>query len=208
MLAGDTLGAWGKMARFRSIQRLQKINNSTVIGGGGDIADFQHITKVLKETQNDDWILDDDHSKTPKEYHQLLTRIMYQRRNKFDPLWNAVIVGGVEPTYDGSQPKPFLGYVDLIGTNYEGDLLATGFGNYLAVPILRKYLDIKNGYQNISREEAKYILDEALKVLFYRHCVTINKIQTATVTTDGVEISEPYKLNTEWEYSGFNIRND
>jgi 20S proteasome alpha/beta subunit len=34
--------------------------------------------------------------------------------------------------------KPFLGYVDLIGTSYEENFIATGFGAYLAIPIIRE----------------------------------------------------------------------
>lgn len=42
-----------------------------------------------------------------------LTRVMYNRRGKMDPLWNSLIVGGVEA--DGT---PFLGTVGMIGTHY------------------------------------------------------------------------------------------
>lgn len=48
------------------------------------------------------------------------------RRSKFDPLWTTFVVGGIQ---DG---KPFLGYVDKLGTAYEDDTVATGYGNYLA----------------------------------------------------------------------------
>ena len=32
----------------------------------------------------------------------------------------------------------FLGYVDLRGGAYEANVLATGFGAYVAIPLLRK----------------------------------------------------------------------
>jgi len=38
---------------------------------------------------------------------------MYNRRGKMDPLWNSLVVGGVEA--DGT---PFLGTVGMIGTHY------------------------------------------------------------------------------------------
>jgi 20S proteasome subunit beta 7 len=45
---------------------------------------------------------------------------MYQRRNKFNPLWNDLVVGG----FEGG--KPYLGTVDSIATHYNDDHIATG----------------------------------------------------------------------------------
>ena len=39
---------------------------------------------------------DDGNSLGPKEVHSYLTRVMYNRRNKFNPLWNSVVLGGVK----------------------------------------------------------------------------------------------------------------
>merc|ERR1712018_528348 len=49
----------------------------------------------------------------PEALHCWLTRVLYNRRSKFDPLWNTIIVGGIQ---DG---KPFLGCVDHIGTAWK-----------------------------------------------------------------------------------------
>jgi 20S proteasome subunit beta 7 len=38
----------------------------------------------------------------------------------------------------GYRDAPFLGYVDLIGTAYEENFVSTGFGAYLAIPIIRE----------------------------------------------------------------------
>ena len=89
---------------------------------------------------------------------------MYNRRSKFDPLWNTVVVGGFEK----GQPYVifncdirihtavinkyllttlkliqvmllsyrFLGYVDKIGVAYEGDTIASGYGAYIALVIV------------------------------------------------------------------------
>nr|ACH46183.1 putative proteasome beta 4 subunit [Taeniopygia guttata] len=43
MLAADTVGSYGSLARFRGISRLLKVNDSTVLGASGDLADFQHL---------------------------------------------------------------------------------------------------------------------------------------------------------------------
>ena len=56
----------------------------------------------------------------------LLTSLL-QRRNQQNPLWNDVIIAGPN----------FLGFVDKIGTTFCDDFIATGFGSYLSLPILR-----------------------------------------------------------------------
>jgi 20S proteasome alpha/beta subunit len=43
---------------------------------------------------------------------------------RFDPLWNSLVIGGIE---DG---KPFLGTVGMIGTCYSDVHIATGEASY------------------------------------------------------------------------------
>ena len=105
----------------------------------------------------DEDCLNDGFNYTPKMLFTWLTRVLYQRRSKFNPLWNTYIVGGFQ---DGepyvaleyncsrhwhasekwkhvklvhhSSSCSYLGYVDKIGTAYEAPTLASGFGAYLA----------------------------------------------------------------------------
>lgn len=51
---------------------------------------------------------DDGNSLGPKEVHSYLTRVMYNRRNKFNPLWNSLILGGVKNGHK------YLGMVGLV----------------------------------------------------------------------------------------------
>jgi hypothetical protein len=53
---------------------------------------------------------DDGNSLGPKEIHSYLTRVMYNRRNKFDPLWNSLVLGGVKKGPKGDEEK-YLGMV-------------------------------------------------------------------------------------------------
>ncbi|KAJ2345600.1 Proteasome subunit beta type-7, partial [Coemansia sp. RSA 2618] len=76
------------------------------------------------------------------------------------------------------------------------DCIATGFGAHLALPMLRKRVDGRA--DEISEEEAVGILDECMRVLLYRDCRTFNRLRRAKVTAQGVEISEPYALETNW----------
>ena len=75
----------------------------------------------------------------------------------------------------------FLGYVDLLGTTYEASTLATGYGAYIAQPLLRKAVE---GREHVlTEEEGIAILDNAMKVLFYRDARSINKVRGFTPLT-------------------------
>lgn len=41
-------------------------------------------------------ILDDGHALTSSQIYEYLSNVMYSKRSKMDPFWNAFIVGGVE----------------------------------------------------------------------------------------------------------------
>mmetsp|Transcript_9069 Transcript_9069/g.20092 ORF Transcript_9069/g.20092 Transcript_9069/m.20092 type:complete len:268 (-) Transcript_9069:1035-1838(-) len=191
MLASDTLGSYGSLARFRDVERIKQFGDYTLIGASGDLSDFQKITSQMAELNTMDAANDDGCSLTPRDMHQYLGRVMYNRRNKFDPYWNELVVAGYR---DG---QPFLGAIDLIGTMYEDDAVATSFGSYICLPLLRK------AGSNLSREEAKKVLEDCLRVLFYRNTKSSTRIQIAVVTEKGVEVEEPFHVSTYWGYSGF-----
>ena len=69
----------------------------------------------------------------------------------------------------------FLGFVDLQGTCYESSTIATGYGAYIAQPILRKAVE---GRESVLTEaEAIKILEDCMRVLFYRDARTLNKVK-------------------------------
>ena len=74
---------------------------------------------------------------TVQALHCWLTRVLYNRRSKFDPLWNVILVAGMQ---DG---EPFLGFVNLQGTAFTDDVMATGMGTDLCLPVMRNALDKK-----------------------------------------------------------------
>ena len=63
MLAGDTLGicsflfihshyrtaSYGSLARFADVKRIVPAGKFTLVGGSGDLSDFQYIIKTLDE---------------------------------------------------------------------------------------------------------------------------------------------------------------
>ncbi|XP_057244853.1 proteasome subunit beta type-4-like [Malurus melanocephalus] len=94
LLAADMVGSYGSLARFRGISRLLKVNNSTVLGASGDVADFQHLRQLLEQMVIDEELLGDGHSYSPRAVHSWLTRVLYNRRSKINPLWNTLVIGG------------------------------------------------------------------------------------------------------------------
>ncbi|KAI9199267.1 nucleophile aminohydrolase [Polychytrium aggregatum] len=193
MLAADTLASYGSLARFRDVERVVKVGDFTVVGASGDISDFQHIQHVLQSVTTEEYTYDDGHKLSPRNIYELLSRIMYNRRTKIDPLWNSLVIGG------NRNGDKFLGYVDLMGTTYEASTIATGYGSYIAQPLLRKAVEGKE--DTLTEAEAIKILDDAMRVLWYRDARSSNKIQRATITAAGVTVTEPYALATEWGFA-------
>jgi 20S proteasome subunit beta 7 len=197
MLAGDTLGSYGSMARFRSLERVRTLGRECVIGATGEYSDFQYLHREMEFIVQDDEHAGDGHTYSPRALFSVLARIMYNRRTyKMDPLYNHFVVAGFRGEReheDGASAGSFLATTDLNGTNYEDDMIATGYGGHLAMPLLRR--DHRN---DLSFAEAKELMEKCLKVCFYRDARTINKVQIATVTKDGPSVSEPYELDTDW----------
>jgi len=201
-VGGDTLASYGSMARFRDIERIRKVNDFSLVGATGEYSDFQYINQILEDLVVDDEIQEDGSRLSPKAIHSYLTRVMYQRRNKGDPLWNQLVIAGFK---DG---KSYLGLTDSRGTCYEDDTIATGYASFLSRPLMRS----AKPAAEMTEAEAKELIETCLKVLFYRDARALDRVQIATVTARGVEISAPYDLKTDWDcgkilYSGFNIKN-
>ncbi|XP_064596250.1 proteasome subunit beta type-4-like [Liolophura sinensis] len=190
MIAADMLGSYGSLARYRDCSRVMKVNDTTVLGAGGDYADYQYIKSVIEQRVIDEECLDDGFTYTPATLFSWLTRVMYSRRSNFNPLWNSLVVAGLE------DKKPFLGYIDKIGTAYEADTVATGYGAYIAQPLLR---EAQSKTPQMTQDQASQLLDRCLKVLYYRDARSLNKYQVAIVTKDGVEIKGPLSSDANWE---------
>jgi 20S proteasome subunit beta 7 len=71
-----------------------------------------------------------------------------------------------------------------LGTTYTSPTLATGFGSAFAQPLLREAYEerVEKGKRGeaegelMTREEAEKVLDECMKVLFYRDARSLNKV--------------------------------
>uniref|UniRef100_A0A672R7U5 Proteasome subunit beta n=1 Tax=Sinocyclocheilus grahami TaxID=75366 RepID=A0A672R7U5_SINGR len=90
----------------------------------------------------------------------------------------------------------FLGYVDKLGVAYEAPTVATGFGAYLAQPLMREVTENK---VEITKDEARALIERCLKVLYYRDARSYNRHEIAIVTAEGVEIIGPLSSETNWD---------
>jgi len=193
MMAADTLGSYGTLARFMHFERIKDAGAGVLIGISGDLSDAQWLWEEIEGLRTKESEQGDGHTLHGRALWSYLTRVLYARRNKGDPLYNQIVIADIH-SEGGAAPQPFLAQADLHGTAYVDDTLATGYGAQLSRPILR------NEYRpDMTREEARKVLETCMRVLFYRDCKTINRIQFATVTAAGVEVEKPVELTTNWD---------
>lgn len=157
MIAADNLVSYGSLARYQDVQRVFKINEKTIIGAGGDFADFQSLKRSIDQKMVEDMCYQDDIEMQPKSLYNWLTRILYNRRSRINPLWLEMVVGGMQ---DG---VPFLGHVDLRGRAYEDDVVATGFGKHFALPLVREQI---SNNRLLSQSEASQVVRN---ILLYKY---------------------------------------
>ncbi|KAF4517854.1 hypothetical protein B566_EDAN011779 [Ephemera danica] len=201
LIAADTLGSYGSLARFRNCPRVMKVNDNIVLGAGGDYADYQYLQRIIQQKvvkhrearplkRMDETITDDGFAMKPKSLYCWLTRVMYNRRSKFDPLWNYYVVGGMQGEV------PFLGAVDLRGLAYEDKCVATGYGAHIALPLLRDGIE-RN--PEMTRQQAEQLMERCMEVLYYRDARSFPKFQIACCTAEGVTVSDVKELKSNWE---------
>ena len=187
-----------------------------MVGFGGDVSDMQYLDRHLTELAIDEAYTnpadpsssaDDNDETTPgsrggstlnaANLHKYLTRLFYARRNKFDPLWNQVLVAGLD-----AEGAPYLASADLRGTAFAAPSLATGFGAMLAQPILRRAAGTDEQAASLSRDDAVALVRECMRVLFYRDARSLDRYSLAVVTAAGVELSGDETLGKQsWAFA-------
>jgi len=190
IIASDTLGSYGSMARFTTLSRVFRVNESTVMAAGGDYADYQFLKQIIEQKVLSDECIGDGFGYTPKSLHSWLTRFLYNRRSRFNPLWNTLIVAGM------LNGEAYLGFVDKVGTAYEAPSVASGYGAYIAQPMLRDAIE-KN--PNMTEQEARDVIQRCMTVLNYRDARSWNKFEMAVVAKDhAAEIIGPVETQADW----------
>lgn len=219
VLAADNLASYGSLARFSDVKRLRPFGNTSIVGFSGDVSDMQYLDRHLGELEigeayegnltpaaADSKVEGGEGKDDPQRdglcaenLHKYLSKLLYARRNKFDPLWNQILVAG----FSAANPNtPFLAAADLRGTVFSSPSLATGFGAMLAQPIMRKYAATEEQAAQLTREEAVRIVKECMKVLYYRDARSWDGYSLAVVTKDGVEVENDLKLEGQsWAFA-------
>lgn len=192
IMCSDTLASYGSLARYKTLPRMCQIGSHTIIGASGEYSDFQEILRLLREKETEDWIQQDNISLTCSEYASYLKAVLYQRRNKMDPLYNSVLVAGI------THGSTYVGYLDPHGTLLEADYHVTAFAHHLGKPILAAEHRV-----DMSEEDARVMIEKIMRTLFMRDARASNRIQMAKVTPAGVQFDEPYQLRSEWDFAGF-----
>ncbi len=196
------------------MKRLLPFAESSIVGIGGDVSDMQYISRFLTTVEvreasahhhpppstdgsHDNGDLRASVRLNAQNLHTYLSKVLYKRRSDFNPLWNQILVAGL-----GNDDKPFLSYVDLLGTTFSAPTLATGYGAHLAQPILRRLIEDDKDVENIDREKAVEAVKECMKVLFYRDARSLDRYSIGVVTKNGVEIKEDEQLEAQsWAFA-------
>lgn len=188
IIAGDKLVSYGNLARYHNVDRVFQINDNIVLGMSGDYADFQFIKQHIDEMILTDFSVDDRIAYKPKDLYTWLTRVLYNRRSKFNPLWLDMVVGGMQGE------EPFLGHINVRGRAYTNDVISTGFGTHLALPLLREYSE----KGPMTELQAKKVVKTCMEVLFYRDCRGYPKYSQANINIDGATV-EDQDVNQNWD---------
>ena len=204
VIAADNLASYGSLARFTDVHRLKSFNRKSVVGFGGDVSDMQYLDRLLKSLDVEENYSgggavgeEVDPNMSAKNLHAYLSKVMYKRRSDFNPLWNALLIGGLD-----ENNKPFLAFADLLGTTYSSPSLATGFGAHLAQPILRRVVPTEESSRDLSKEQAVEAIKECMKVLFYRDARSMPEYSIAVIDGSGVDLKQSEKLeNQSWAFA-------
>lgn len=124
-----------------------------------------------------------------RNLHKYLSKVLYKRRSDFNPLWNQILVAGLD-----EESRPFLASADLLGTAFMAPSLATGFGAHLAQPLLRKIAGDEQAAAGLTEAQAVAAVNECMKVLYYRDARSLDKYSIAVVTKEGINLKEDEKL--------------
>ena len=159
---------------------------------------MQYLNRLLIALDIKENYSSNGHTLNAKNLHTYLSKVLYKRRSDFNPLWNQLLVAGL----DGDD-RPFLSSADLLGTTFSAPTLATGFGAHLAQPILRRLIPDEAAVETISQQQALEAVKECIKVLFYRDARSLDKYSIAVITKDGgVDLKENEKLEGQsWAFA-------
>ena len=187
MFAADTSITYGSMLKIKDGRRMCQIGEETIMACSGEMADYQNLQKDLFNKHEEDLIENDGTTFLhAKEYFNWVSRTQYQKRLKSDPLWVTALIGGVNP----KTKEVFLGSSNFHGTRLMEDYLITGLGNAYCQNLFGSRWNAEMSY-----DEAKVLVEDCMRILFFRDKKSADTIQISTIThQEGVKMGEPYKI--------------
>ncbi|KAH8381988.1 hypothetical protein KR009_001265 [Drosophila setifemur] len=193
LIAADTLVSYGSLARYQNIDRVFKINQKILLGGSGDFADIQSIKRSIDQKMIEDQCCDDNIEMKPNSLAKWMTRVLYNRRSRMNPLYIDVVVGGVN-----KEGKPFLANVDLRGRSHEDFVVATGFARHLAIPLVR---ESKPNDRELTFEEASNLIRKCMEVLYYRDTRNMSQYTVGVCSAGNCAVEGPFQVNENWSFA-------
>lgn len=200
IIAADTLVSFGKMARHHNCDRIMVVNDQTVVAATGDYADYQYLTDIIEQKQIEEEQWNDGIQLGPKSLHSWVTRVAYNRRSKFEPLWCTWIIGGLQRNEKTKVMEPFLGFVDKLGTAFKSNVISTGFGQLLATPIIRELTESMDRLP--TEEEARNLIAKCMEGLYLRDCCSWPKYHQVVIKADGVK-REQLEVKGNWQIADY-----
>ncbi|KAL8435651.1 hypothetical protein Efla_007284 [Eimeria flavescens] len=246
LMVADTTVSYGRMVRFKHQGRFFSLGGKTLICSSGEYSDHQFLRRHLEALYQEETA----HAEggppsaplTSKALAAYTARLLYQKRSNMNPYWlNVVVAGHLGPPagihakqqqqqqqqqqeQQQQESHMYLGTMDLLGTFFEEQVIATGLGRYFAITLMRE-----RHRPDMSEQEARSLLEECMRILFYRDCAASNEvsatccccccccccwmmllllllllqIQFAKVTAEGVTIDEPIKLDSNWHFDAY-----
>ncbi|CAM6002430.1 unnamed protein product, partial [Sphagnum balticum] len=168
---------------------------NVLISATGEYADFQEATRQLHELTHESFLFDDKVSYSVTDYANYLGRICYEKRNKQNPFYNNFVVAGFE------NGTGYLASVDLYGNHIVKDYVTAGFSKYFGLALIANQWNA-----NKTAAECREILHKCFKVIYERDCHSIDRVQFGLVTKDGIQISEPEHVDSNWNFRDFRER--
>ena len=79
------------------------------------------------------------------------------------------------------------------------DVLATGMGTDLCLPVMRNAVEKKGSKLNF--EEAKATIQQCIRLCYLRDCRAWPRYHLANVNTDGCVVDGPLMIDSDWTYA-------
>ena len=149
----------------------------------------------MRELTHESFLFDDNVSHSVSDYANYLARMSYEKRNNQNPYYNNFIVAGFE------NGKAHLSSVDLYGNHIVKDYFTAGFAKYFGLALIANQWNPTK-----TLEECKAILHKCFSVIYERDCHSIDQVQFATVTAEGVNILAPEHVESSWDFREFRER--